>query len=129
MSLTPLRSPFLNPRAQQQLPANVVRSKEPDPTPAAPVQTRVDIEHLTVADVRELSTATINALIPYNRKVVAQAVIDAGRRRRGELETPMTSLKPIARFILLAGERRRGRELNDEEAGFMADFLESVGAA
>jgi hypothetical protein len=137
-NLTPLCLPY-HPRPQaqaQQQSASVFRFKEVGPTPVALVpsvpaetQHRIAIENLTADDVRNLSIATINALIPYNRKVVAQAIVDAGRRRRGELETPAASLKPIARFVKLAGERRRGRALNEEEDAFMVEFPASVGAS
>jgi hypothetical protein len=128
--LTPLWASL--PRAHQAQPQqspSFVALKDPDPTPAAPVPAESRIELLTVDDLRVASISTINAVLPYNRKVIAQAVIDSGPRRRGELETPMTSLKPIARFILLADERRRGRELTEEEAEFMTEFPASVGAA
>jgi hypothetical protein len=115
MSLTPLRSPYPpRPRAQQQQPA---------PKP------RVDIEHLTTADVAGLSFETIGMLVKENPKLVANMIVDAAKMRRAEMPMNPSTLRPVARAIVLSGERRRGRELNAEEAAFMADFLESIGAS
>jgi hypothetical protein len=71
------------------------------------------------------STSTLNALIPYRPDLIAELVVRAGRMRRAELTATPFAIRPIARAIILSGERRRGRELNEEEAVFMADFLKN----
>jgi hypothetical protein len=130
-SLSPLWAPRL--RITSPTVTEKVRTERSiglmDPAPSVPAekaQSRVD--RLTVDDVREASTAAINMVIPHNPQVIAQAIIDAGRRRRNELPTPVASLRPAARAILLSGELRRGRQLSEEEAAFMADFLAEIGA-
>ena len=87
----------------------------------APValQPRV-VECLTAEDVAQSSIEAINMLVPHRPDLVAQAVILSGRRRRGELAYPMQSLKPMARFILLAGMNRRAEQLSEADAIFLA---------
>ena len=110
---------------------NVVSLKEPNSVPVAPAPAaaRPRVEHLTAADVHnDLSTATINALIPINPELVAQLIIDAGRRRRAELPMNTSTLRPLARAIVLSGKRRRAEPLDDADAEFLAEFLENIGA-
>jgi hypothetical protein len=92
--------------------------------PAA-VQPRVEVEQLSADDARALSIETVNLLVKDHPAFVARLIVDAGRRARGEL--PMTttaSLRPTARAIVLSGEKARGRELSEEEAEFLAEFVE-----
>lgn len=100
----------------------------PAPAPAAPAREQAKpppVEQLTVNDVRDLSLETINALVPINPTLVANLITQAGARARGELPSaPMSSLRPAARAIVLAGERARGRELNAEEAEFLTAYVE-----
>jgi hypothetical protein len=87
-------------------------------------------ERLTTADVHDLSTATVNALVPINPSPVAQLIVDAGRKARAELPTALlSSLRPAARAIVLAGEKARGRRLNEEEVDFLSAFAESLGTS
>ena len=98
------------------------------PAPAVVQPTRVAVEHLTAADVRDLSFATIAALVPLNPSLVAQLIINSGKMRRAELPMSTSAMRPLARCILLAGEKRRGRELCDADAQFLADYLDEIGA-
>ena len=102
-----------------------------DVQPSAPVAvqpTRVDVEHLTVVDVSgELSMATVNSLVPLNPRLVAELIIQAGQRRRAELPLSTSTMRPMARAIVLSGEKRRGRELSAADESFLADYLESIG--
>jgi hypothetical protein len=120
-------------------PARVVRavSKERGRAPATPVSAAVQpsapaavqpsIEQLTVNDVHDLSIAAINALVPINPSLVAHLIVEAGRKARAEIPAaPLSSLRPTARAICLAGERARGRELNAEESEFLAAFVEQL---
>lgn len=127
--LTPLQSPYHpHPQAQRQLPiaapAYDVHADDikPKPTPVVPVQPRVEHRDTSVVDAHVLSIETINLLVKENPALVARMVIDAGRRRRAELQTPMGSLKPMARFILLAGMNRRAEKLSEADAMFLEDF-------
>jgi hypothetical protein len=138
-SLSPLWVPRL--RAQPQpaktapvsvpsvfAPAKVTPANVSAPTMPAEVQRCIAIETLTVADVTDLSVSTINALVPHRPDLVAELIVNSGKRRRAELPMNPSTLRPMARAILLSGELRRGRELNEEERDFMASFLESIGA-
>ena len=88
------------------------------------------VEHrdISVADAHALSIETINLLVKENPKFVGRLIADAGKRRRGELAYPLTSLKPIARFILLAGMNRRAEKLSEADALFLDNYLEEIGA-
>ena len=110
--------------------AKVARSIPVTPVPAPPATEPLAVERrrLTLDEARALSVDSINLLIPKDPAFVAKLIIAAGQRRRAELPLTPTELKPAARCILLAGEKRRGRELNEEENAFMADFLGEVGA-
>ncbi len=120
-SLTPLH------RVHPVRVASVI-SKDRGHQPAAPASAAVQpsVEQLTVNDVHgpNLSTATVNALLPHNPALVAELMIQAYLRARGELPTPMSSLSPVARAICLAGEKARGRELSDADAEFLSSFCE-----
>jgi hypothetical protein len=137
MSLSNLAH-YRGPAPRTNPPPNNASLKDRVPAPAAPapaalipaeVQQRIAIETLTPDDVRDLSIESINLLIPHNPKLVGQLIINAGKMRRGELPLGMFRLGATARAVLLCGEMRRGCELNEEEADFMATFLESIGAA
>ena len=126
MSLSPLYGSPVRPVAGTV-------TKERARVPAAPVAADVQegrvasvdttrapprVEELTVDAARALSVETINLLVKENPVLVGRLVTDAGKRRRGELPTPMTSIRPAARAILLCGELRRGHQLNDADRGF-----------
>jgi hypothetical protein len=98
------------------------------PPPAVPEQPHVDVEHLTVNDVRDLSTAKINTLIPHRPDLVAQLIVDAGRRRRGELPMNTFAMRPISRCILLSGMKRRSEPLSDADEEYLAAYLDEIGA-
>jgi hypothetical protein len=136
MSLSPLWGP--RPRARQQ--PDTASLKERAPAPAAEhapvpapvsaeVQRRIAIEHLTPDDVADLSVTTINTLVPLNPKLIAQLIIDSGKRRRAELPMNTSTLRPLARCILLAGEKRRGQELSDADEEFLNAYLDEIGAS
>ena len=133
-TLTPLwrhpsRTMSGNPENLSRDPARVApASAAPAPAAAVVQPTRVDVEHLTAADVRDLSFATIGLLTPINPKLVADLIINAGKMRRAELPMNTFAMRPLARCILLAGEKRRGRELCDADAQFLADYLDEIGA-
>jgi hypothetical protein len=130
-SLTPLRSPnYPRPQAQQQPPVSVVRLRDPDPapTPPAPVPPRVTRD-LSVADAHALSIETVNLIFKEDKKLAGRMVIDAGRRRRAELQTPMQSLRPMAHAILIAGMKRRAEKISDADEIFLKGYLEEIGAA
>jgi hypothetical protein len=128
-NLTPLRSPYLHPRPQvQQQPAKAAPAFVPSVFAPAPAP-RLDVEHLTINDVRGLSTASINMLVPHRPDLVARLIVDSGRRRRGELAYPMTSLRPMAHAMLLAGMRRRAEKISDADALFLENYLEEIDAA
>jgi hypothetical protein len=93
------------------------------PAPAAVQSTRVAVERLVAADVRDLSFATIGLLTPINPKLVADLIINAGKMRRAELPLNTVTMQPLARAIVLSGEKRRGRELSASDEQFLADFL------
>ena len=129
-SLTPLWYP--RPRVQQQpAKARVPAPADPVLVPSvfAPVAPQPSVEHLTVADVAGLSFEWIAALVPINPKLVADLIVESGKMRRAKSPMRTSTMRPMARAILLSGERRRGRELNEEDAAFMADFLKSIGAS
>jgi hypothetical protein len=139
MTLSPLWGPKL--RVQQQpakerAPASVAeRASVSVPSvfaPSAPVEKakpRTAVENLTTADVVGLSVESVNLLVRENPKLVAQLVINAGKMRRAELPTPMASLRPMARCILLAGMKRRAEQISDADEEFLAAFCESIAAA
>jgi hypothetical protein len=99
------------------------------PAPAAPVQSRIAIENLRVDDIRDASISTINSLIPHNRKVVAQAIVESGERRRGERVTPMSAISDKAHAIVLSGMRRRAEKLSDADEAFLQGYLQEIGAS
>jgi hypothetical protein len=119
--------PRTNPPLDRVRAAAVPAPAPAAPAPAAP-QPRASFRDLTVDDAHALSIEAINLLVKEDPAFVGRLIVDAGRRRRAELPMNTSALRPIARFILLAGERRRGRELNEEESDFMAAFNESIGA-
>jgi hypothetical protein len=138
-SLTPIWAP--RPRAQQQpaarerAPVSAPSMFTPSapaylptvPTPSVETPRRIAIENLTVDDIRDASISTLNALVPHRPDLIGRLIVDAGKMRRAELPLRMSTMRPVARCMVLSGERRRGRELNEEETAFMADFLESIG--
>lgn len=125
-------SPLFGIRPRQQ-PNNASSTRERGTVPAAPApaapapadaQPRVAVEDLSVADVRQdLSTASINSLVPINPKLVGQLIVDAGRRRRAELPMSTVAMRPLARAIILSGMRRRAEPLTEADAEFLSDFL------
>ena len=115
-----------NPQPKERAPAPVASVIVPSViAPSVPVvaQPRV-ADRLTAEDVAQSSIEAINMLIPHRPDLVAQAVVNSGRRRRGELAYPMTSLRPMARFILLAGMNRRAEKLSEADAIFLREFPE-----
>jgi hypothetical protein len=137
MSLTPLRSPYPRPRAQQQpvkappvsVPSVFAPSAPAAPEPSAEVQRRIAIETLTVADMTDLSIESLNALVPYRPDLIAALIIDAGEMRRGARPMRTSTMRPVARCIVLAGMRRRAEPLSDADEEFLAAFSESPGEA
>jgi hypothetical protein len=129
-SLTPLWVQTPRPLAQQaqQQSASVFRFKEPDPAPAAPVQPRV-MRDLTVEDAHALSIETVNLIFKEDPKLAGKMIADAGKRRRGELETPMSAIPAKAHAIVLSGMRRRAEKLSDADETFLQGYLEEIGAA
>jgi hypothetical protein len=131
-TLSPLWSPRV--RAQQppakaapvSVPSVFAPSAPAAPSVPAEVQRRVAIETLTIDDVTGLSVASVNSLVPHRPDLIGELVVRAGKMRRAELPMDTFAMRPIARAIVLSGERRRGRELNEEEAAFMAEFLETI---
>ena len=94
-------------------------------TPQTSQTKPTSVEQLSADDARALSISTINALVKENPALVARLIVEAGRRARGELPTTsLSSLSPTARAIVLAGEKARGRALNEEESDFLSTFLE-----
>jgi hypothetical protein len=82
----------------------------------------VGVEHLTTADVHELSTATINALIPHNRALVAQLIVEAGRegeKRIADGAVVVTSSNCAT--YNPTGEKARAA-VNGEETEFLSAF-------
>ena len=87
-------------------------SADPRASLPAPAAVHPSVERLTADDVHDLSVETINALVPINPTLVAQLITQAGARARGELPlAPLSSLRPAARAICLAGERARGQRV------------------
>jgi hypothetical protein len=133
-TLTPFRATAPRLKARAPVPAAVreeMNGRNPqsakNSNPPVERAKHVDIEQLTVNDVHDLSIAAINALVPINPSLVAQLIVEAGRKARSEIPTaPLSSLRPAARAICLAGERARGGELNAEESEFLADFVEQL---
>jgi hypothetical protein len=108
----------------EQAPVSVPSVFAPS-APAAP-QPRIAIENLTPADVRDLSTATINALVPLNPKLVGQLIIDAGKRRRNEPPMNTPTMRPLSRCILIAGAKRRSEPISDADEEFLCAYLDEI---
>jgi hypothetical protein len=124
-------SPAVTEKVRTERNVGLMEPAIPVPAPSVPVerQRQVAIENLTADDVAGLSISTINSLIPHNPKLVARLIVDSGRRRRAELPTPMSTLKPMAHAVLLCGMRRRSEKLSDVDEAFLAAYLEEIDAA
>lgn len=72
------------------------------------------LDHLTKLRSRaELANPQADqpgTLTDEQRAKNAQAIVDAGRRRRGELAYPEDDISPTAKAILAAGRARRNEE-------------------
>jgi hypothetical protein len=111
----------------------------PDPAPAVPVPAAVQprvgasrpagVEYLTTEDGRALSIETINMLVKENPALVARLIVDAGRRARAELPTPLVSLSPIVRAFRLVDDKRCGQRLSEADADFLAAYLDEISAS
>ena len=133
-NLAPLwRTPRPPQRSYNVVDVKVHTPAAPPPPPAtvepATRATPAEPRRLTLEEARALSIDSINLLIKQDPKLVADMVIAAGARRRGELPMAASEVRPAARAILLSGEARRGRQLNDEERQFMSAYLDEIGAS
>lgn len=105
-------------------PVDTTRNVQPAPAAAPP-----RVEELTVDAARALSIDTINLLVREKPGLVARMVIDAGRRRRGELPMSRSELRPAALAVILCGMKRRAEPLTDADEFFLASYLEELDAS
>ena len=63
------------------------------------------------AELQQSTTPSVGgSLTDAQRAKTAQAIIDAGRKRRGEIPDAPQAISPAAAAILAAGRRRRSEQ-------------------